>query len=172
MPSSKYAVHDGTTEGRHHAEADEHDGRDQLGQRAEKRVGVTHSRYSPPDASCPSPTPPPRTHRRSHRPMTQPGPRAAFLLVLPRCGGRRAPGSSAHPLTNNRLSDHLQLFAITNSATTTLNRICVESGFLGGRLCGTDPSRSDRTRSGLRALWSEKRHLVHNEALPVFTPKA
>ena len=47
MPSSKHPVHDGTAEGGHHAEADEHDGCHQLQAESKRRVWVSKVKQKP-----------------------------------------------------------------------------------------------------------------------------
>lgn len=180
MPSCEHAVHNGTAEGRRHAEADEHDGRDQLGQKAEKRVGVTCSRHpSSQHKPCKAPLlpglaaspPPPRPNSAA------PGGLRSCWAFHTADWGLLTPGASAGPV-NKRI--------IKQSAVSCYCKLCDKDpacvlctnlafcvGISAGRaLEPTGPHTLSRTRLGLCTLASESATLSRKEALPVFTPSS
>ena len=87
MPSGEHAVHDGAAEGRHHAKADEHDGRHQL----EAETGAARARRNlatPPCSGPESPRSPaappwgPRLEHRSSSSGSSPGtPRQLYRIL-------------------------------------------------------------------------------------------
>ena len=159
MSSSEDAVHDGAAEGRHHAEADEHDGRHQL----EAETGAAwawrnhsvatplRSRVLPEPRSNSAGSPPTTTCHAGRSPPALPAPGAACFMGH---RGRRHTGSLPRPCTASRMRDEpgpprgQQVLAVANAATKTLimfhrkaraqTRAFLQDGLQGPRATGAE----------------------------------
>ena len=87
MPSGEHAIHNGAAEGRHHAKADEHDGRHQL----EAETGAARARRNLPTPPCSGPKSPrspaapprgPRLEPRSSSAGSSPGTPQQLYRIL------------------------------------------------------------------------------------------